>query len=150
MKNHKSSQSSKDISFFGFGAGKMTRRDHRSSGCGFSDQSPRVLLHVLRRMSQKHIRYPNLTGNRKLTSRCSQGRRNTQASDNRGSHRRLAHRRTNDTVRLPALHLPVGHCHGSARPYTHSARLGRGLRGPAIQVKCMRGWYSWWEVIQRI
>lgn len=149
--NHKSSQSSKDISFFfRFGAGKTTRLDRRSAGCELSDQSPRVLLHVLWGMSQKAIRYPRLSRNRKLTSRCSQGRRNTQAFDSKGSHHRLAHRRTDDTVRLPTLHSSAEHCHGFARPYTQSARLGRGLRRPAIQVKCMRGWYSWREEIQRI
>jgi hypothetical protein len=41
--NHKSSQSSKEFSFFCFGAGKMAGRYHRSTGSELSDQSPSVL-----------------------------------------------------------------------------------------------------------
>jgi len=72
-----------------------------------------------------------------LTGRYSPVRRSIQASGNRDSHRLPAHRRKDDTALLPILIPAARDGHGSARPYTHCAMMGRGwLR--AIHVNCMR------------
>jgi hypothetical protein len=71
-----------------------------------------------------------------LTSRYNPVRRSIQASGNRDSRHLPAHRRKDDIALLPIL-IPVWKdIHGSARPYTHCAMMGRGwLR--AIPVNCM-------------
>jgi hypothetical protein len=71
-----------------------------------------------------------------LTSRYSPVRRSIQASGNRDSHRRPAHRQKDDTALLPILIPAARDVHGSARPYTHCAMMGRGWLW-AIHLNCM-------------